>query len=179
MHNMYKQQTCASWIHSHNITHNLTTFSPSLQGDHILIDRDDKRSQLRTFKEGIGWLKQGVPLMAFPEGKRSPDGRLQDFKGGVFSMAVKCQVPIVPLSLSNTHAVMPGQSLFPVQAGQGKLHVHIHEAIDPVGKSEEELAALVKKALLSTLPLCQHPLEVDMVDGSDTTQSALEAIGSH
>jgi len=129
-------------------------------GKHILIDRDDRRSQLRTFKEGISWLKKGVPLMAFPEGARSKDGKLMDFKGGVFSMATKAKVPIVPISLSHTHAVMPANSLFPIQSGDGKLHVHIHKPIDTNGKTDKELIDLVKQALLSQMPREQYPLEL-------------------
>lgn len=123
-----------------------------------MIDREDRKSQLRTFKEGVNWLKNGVPLMAFPEGKRSHDGRLMDFKGGIFSMAVKAGVPIVPISISNTHAIMPGTALFPVQRGKGKLHVHVHSPISVDNKSEAELAELVKVMLLSKMPLEQHPL---------------------
>ncbi|GFH46995.1 1-acyl-sn-glycerol-3-phosphate acyltransferase [Chaetoceros tenuissimus] len=135
-------------------------------GNHIMIDREDRRSQLRTFKEGVNYLKSGVPLMAFPEGKRSQDGRLDAFKGGIFSMAVKAGVPIVPISLSNTHAVMPSNALFPFQTGAGKLHVHVHEPIEVEGKSEAELAETVKEKLLSRMPLDQQPLpsEEDLVN---------------
>ena len=130
-----------------------------VQGEHILIDRDDRRSQLRTFKEGIRWLRQGVPIMAFPEGQRSADGRLMEFKGGLFSMAIKAGVPIVPISIAHAHAIMPGESLFPVQAGNGKVHLHVHPAIDTTGKSDAELVELVREAFLSELPLEQHPVE--------------------
>ena len=129
------------------------------QGEHILIDRDDRRSQLKTFKEGIKYLKKGVPIMAFPEGQRSADGHLMDFKGGLFAMAVKTNVPIVPITLAHTHAVMPSNSFFPVQPGAGKLHVHVHDPIDTTGKTEDELVELVRGTFLSTLPLEQHPLE--------------------
>ncbi len=128
------------------------------KGKHIMIDREDRRSQLRTFKEGVGLLKNGMSLMAFPEGKRSNDGKLDEFKGGIFSMAVKAGVPIVPISISNTHAIMPANSLFPVQKGKGKLHLHVHEAISVEGRKEDELAALVKEALLLKMPLDQHPM---------------------
>lgn len=127
-------------------------------GNHILIDRSDRRSQLRTFKDSIGWLKKGVPLMAFPEGKRSDDGRLADFKGGIFSMAVKTGAPIVPISVANTHAVMPANALFPVQAGGDMLRVHVHEAIETEGLTEEEIGAKVRESLLSMLPPDQQPL---------------------
>lgn len=129
------------------------------KGEHILIDREDRRSQLKTFKEAINYLKKGVPIMAFPEGQRSKDGHLMEFKGGLFAMATKTNVPIVPITLSHTHSVMPSNALFPVQAGAGKLHVHVHEAIDAQGKSEAELADLVRASFLKTLPLEQHPLE--------------------
>lgn len=128
-------------------------------GEHILINRDDRKSQLRTFKETINWLQKKVPIMAFPEGQRSMDGHLMNFKGGLFLAAVKTNVPIVPITLHHTHAVMPGNSYFPVQSGAGKLHVHIHDAIETNGKTEKELAALVRAAFLKTLPLEQHPLE--------------------
>ena len=130
-----------------------------IQGEHILIDRDDRRSQLKSFKDGIGWLKKGVPLMAFPEGQRSRDGHLMDFKGGLFLMAAKTKVPIVPITVSHTHAIMPTNALFPVQSGAGKVRVHVHEPINAEGKTEEELAELVKASFLKTLPLEQHPLE--------------------
>ena len=96
--------------------------------------------------------------MAFPEGARSPDGRLMPFKGGIFSMAVKAKVPIVPLSISNTHAVMPSEGFLPVQSGQGKLRVYVHDPISVEGKSEEEISNEVREALLSRLPPDQHPL---------------------
>lgn len=127
-------------------------------GNHILIDRDDRRSQLRTFKEGVGWLKKGVPIMAFPEGMRSRDGRLMEFKGGIFAMAMKTGVPIVPISVANTHAVMPSNALFPVQSGAGKLHIHVHPPIETEGRTDVELVELVREALLSKLPEDQHPL---------------------
>jgi len=106
------------------------------------------------------WLKRGVPIMAFPEGRRSKDGRLMEFKGGIFSMAVKTRVPIVPITISHAHAVMPSNSLLPVQSGAGKLHVHVHEPISTTGRSEADLSDMVRQAFLSSLPLEQHPLAV-------------------
>jgi 1-acyl-sn-glycerol-3-phosphate acyltransferase len=96
--------------------------------------------------------------MAFPEGMRSRDGRLMELKGGLFSMALKCGVPIVPISLSHAHAVFPSIAVFPIQAGAGKLNLHVHEPIDTTGKTEDELVQLVRDAFLSQLPFCQHPL---------------------
>jgi len=72
-------------------------------GKHILIDRTNRRSQLKSFKEALAWLKAGVSVVAVPEGTRSRDGRMVPFKGGVFSMAMKTGVPIVPITLTHTY----------------------------------------------------------------------------
>lgn len=127
-------------------------------GEHVLLNRSNKRSQLKSFKQAISYLKNGIPVMAFPEGARSPDGRLMDFKGGSFSMAMKANVDIVPISIANTHAVMPGIGFLPVQEGRDKLRVFVHDAISVEGKDEVQIAREVREALLSALPEDQHPL---------------------
>lgn len=81
-----------------------------------------------------------------------------EFKGGIFSMALRAHVPIVPISLSHTHAIMPSNALFPVQSGRDKLHVHVHPAIHVEGRTEVELEKMVRESLLSALPRDQHPL---------------------
>jgi 1-acyl-sn-glycerol-3-phosphate acyltransferase len=130
------------------------------KGNHILIDREDRKSQLRTFKDGMSWLNKGVSLMAFPEGMRSKDGRLMDFKKGIFSMAVKANVPIIPITICHTHAVMPSYSILPIQSGRNKLHIHINEPISSTGRTEAELEQIVRTVFLTTLPECQLPLHV-------------------
>lgn len=131
-------------------------------GEHVLLNRSNKRSQLKSFKQAISYLKNGIPVMAFPEGARSPDGRLMDFKGGSFSMAMKANVDIVPISIANTHAVMPGIGFLPVQEGRDKLRVFVHDAISVEGKDEVQIAREVREALLSALPEDQHPLPLDI-----------------
>jgi len=131
-----------------------------------LIDRGDRRSQIRTFKTALAYLKEGIPLVGFPEGERSKDGRLLPFKDGIFSMAIKANVPIVPITLSNTHAIMPSYSLFPVQTGKGgKLNVHVHSPIETKGKKEKEISDLVRKAIISELAEDQVPIEDAVEEG--------------
>jgi 1-acyl-sn-glycerol-3-phosphate acyltransferase len=81
-------------------------------------------------------------------------------------LAKKTNVPIVPISISHAHAIYPGNSLFPVQRGKGKLHVHIHDPIDTSDKTEAELGELVRTSLLSELPFVQHPIKKDVIPGS-------------
>lgn len=137
-------------------------------GGHILIDREDRRSQLRTFKTAVQYLKDGIPLVGFPEGQRSTDGRMLPFKDGIFSMAKRANVPIVPISLSNTHAIMPGYSLSPVQSAKGgKLNVHVHSPIETEGKTEKEISELVRKAIVSELPQHQIPQDETVVEKTE------------
>jgi len=96
--------------------------------------------------------------MAFPEGTRSKTGRLLKFKGGMFAMARKTGVPIVPLSISHSYSVWPAYALLPAQLGRKKLHVHVHEPIESEGRTEEELLELVRNAFKSKLPASQLPL---------------------
>merc|ERR1711957_314963 len=135
-------------------------------GNHILIDREDKRSQLKTFRDSVKYLKNGVPLFVFPEGMRSKSGRLLDFKGGMFAIARKTEVPIIPLSISHSYAVWPAYALLPSQRGAKKLHVHVHDPIETEGKTEEELEELVLQAFLDNLPNVQLPTALTCVSES-------------
>jgi long-chain acyl-CoA synthetase len=60
-----------------------------------------------------GALEAGDPLLIFPEGTRSPDGRLQEFKAGLGILALELGVPVVPTCIEGTHAAMPKGARFP------------------------------------------------------------------
>jgi hypothetical protein len=80
----------------------------------VLIDRNDKRSQLRSFKQAINYLTAGVPIMAFPEGARSPDGRLMAFKPGKYQWS-----NLIMLFRSYLYLTYFCRSLFNGSEGEG------------------------------------------------------------
>ena len=122
-------------------------------GRHVLIDRRSRKSQLRSFKESVAWLSDGVSIMAFPEGTRSRDGKLaKKFKGGVFSMATKTGCPIVPISIVGAFSTFPPEALMPYGPKGKDLAIHFHPPIDTAGKTEEELQQLTRDAIASKLP---------------------------
>lgn len=73
----------------------------------IPVDSTSLRSTLASLNRGVKALQAGMPLVIFPEGGRSPDGSLQPFLSGPAYMAIRAQVPIVPVALIGTHELMP------------------------------------------------------------------------
>jgi 1-acyl-sn-glycerol-3-phosphate acyltransferase len=128
-------------------------------GGNLMLDRTDKRDQIRTLKAGIQVLKNGVHLCTFPEGTRSRSGRLGEFKNGAFKMAHKAGAPIIPISIVGAANVMPGNWMFPCRPGHNVAKMVIHTPVESVGKTEAELAAEVRRAMILGLPGNQRPIE--------------------
>jgi 1-acyl-sn-glycerol-3-phosphate acyltransferase len=127
-------------------------------GGNLMLDRTDRRDQLKTLKAGIQVLKNGVHLCTFPEGTRSRSGRLGDFKNGAFKMAHKAGAPIIPISIVGASNVMPSSWMFPCRPAHNVCKMVIHEPVESEGKTEAELAAAVRKAMISGLPAEQCPI---------------------
>lgn len=73
----------------------------------IPVDSTSLRSTLASLNRGVKALQAGMPLVIFPEGGRSLDGQLQDLLSGPAYMAIRAQVPIVPMVLIGTYELMP------------------------------------------------------------------------
>lgn len=89
-------------------------------------------------------------LVVFPEGTRSRDGRLLDFKQGAFVIAIRSGMPIVPVTCVGTRRLMPRGSRLTVLAGP--VDVHVHAPIPTTSLRDEDRPALmarVREAILS------------------------------
>jgi 1-acyl-sn-glycerol-3-phosphate acyltransferase len=73
----------------------------------VFIDRSNIRQQVKAISEGVQTLKNGQSIVVFPEGTRSPDGRLGEFKPGSLKLATKSGAPIVPVAIINSRGLMP------------------------------------------------------------------------
>ena len=82
----------------------------------------DRASQLKTLKDAIDTLKEGNSLVTFPEGTRSKDGRLDNFKKGPFTMASRAGVRVVPISIVGTHLFMPPGKFLPMAPPSWRAH---------------------------------------------------------
>ena len=80
-----------------------------LAGD-IPVDRKDKNSRQRVLAYTRYYLRRKCSVMFFPEGTRSRDGRVLRFTNGAFRMAIREQVPVLPLVVEGTQNALPKHS---------------------------------------------------------------------
>lgn len=73
----------------------------------IPIDAENPRSALSSLSGGVKALRKGMPLFVFPEGSRTPDGETKAFMAGAAYLAIRAQVPLVPIALSGVYDVLP------------------------------------------------------------------------
>jgi 1-acyl-sn-glycerol-3-phosphate acyltransferase len=73
----------------------------------VPVDNKSPRSLIASLNRGVATLKSGMPLMLFPEGGRAATGQLQTMMSGCAYMAIKAQVPLIPLTLIGTYELLP------------------------------------------------------------------------
>jgi 1-acyl-sn-glycerol-3-phosphate acyltransferase len=73
----------------------------------VPVDTKSSRSLIASLNRGVNTLKQGLPLVLFPEGGRAATGQLQAMMSGCAYMAIKAQVPLIPLTLVGTYELLP------------------------------------------------------------------------
>jgi len=73
----------------------------------IPIDTENPRATLSSLGAGVKALRAGMPLFVFPEGSRTPDGELKTFLAGAAFLAIRAQVPVVPIALSGVYDLLP------------------------------------------------------------------------
>jgi 1-acyl-sn-glycerol-3-phosphate acyltransferase len=74
---------------------------------HVPVERADTRAAASVIDIGVDVLRDGRALGIFPEGTRSPDGKLHKFRTGVARLALRSAAPVVPVGLTGTREVQP------------------------------------------------------------------------
>src|SRR5580765_1915842 len=124
----------------------------------IPVDRSQRDSAIASLEKATEAMRAGQSFLIYPEGTRSPDGRLQEFKKGAVVMAIKAGVPIVPAACSGAHRVMEKRSLL---IHPGEILVEFLEPIDAsryTFERREELNQAVHDAMAAGLPPEQRPV---------------------
>jgi 1-acyl-sn-glycerol-3-phosphate acyltransferase len=74
---------------------------------YVKLRRGNRASVVQMMKECRETLAAGNSIMMFPEGTRSPDGRMRAFKTGAFELALECGRPILPIVIQGTSDALP------------------------------------------------------------------------
>lgn len=118
----------------------------------IAIDRGHREKAVAGLDQAADQLRSGASVTIFPEGTRSPDGRLLPFKKGGFMTALKAQVPIIPVAIRGSSAVLPKHRLC---LRPGIIEVEVLTAQPTQGLTTDDRAWLmnqVRKELTNALP---------------------------
>lgn len=117
---------------------------------HIFIDRSSKMAAYRSMQRAKEILTDGTSVVIFPEGTRSGSNELGVFKHGAFKLAYSLELPILPVTIKDTHKVM--------KSGLGSLLPHraqliIHEPIETMQyvDRQEELIKVTRESISAGL----------------------------
>ena len=125
---------------------------------YIALKRGDRASVIRMMQDCRQTLAGGNSIMMFPEGTRSPDGRLRAFKTGAFELAKAASVPILPILVEGTANALPKRGF--VLQGRHQIRISVLDAIPPesfAAESVEELTARMREFFASRLEPATKP----------------------
>lgn len=93
---------------------------------HIAVDRDRLRSRAETMKRAGESLQAGSSVIIFPEGGiyTSHPPQMVPFKNGAFRLAIEKQIPIIPVTLSYNHLILPDDGKFLIRRIPAKMILH-------------------------------------------------------
>jgi len=116
---------------------------------HVAVYRDRPGEARKSLEEAVRKIREGYPVVVFPEGGRSRTGEILPFKAGAFHLAVRSGVRVVPITLNGTMAVLKPDT---VHIRPGRVEMVVHAAVPTAGLASEdvrELAARVRNQVLS------------------------------
>ncbi|MGB4267859.1 MAG: lysophospholipid acyltransferase family protein [Spirochaetota bacterium] len=109
---------------------------------HIYIDRSDSQQARESLKAAGEKIRNGASVVFFPEGTRSPDGKLLPFKKGGFVIAIESRVPILPITGIGSRAILPKGSM---AIRPGTIDLFIHQPIEVTSYTQENKEELIRK----------------------------------
>ena len=129
---------------------------------YIKLRRGDKESIARMMADSEERLAEGSSIFIFPEGSRSPDGRLKPFKMGAFILAKKMKAPILPVVVEGTRHALPKYSIN--FHGTHRIRVRVLDEVPYesfAGASEEELSKRIRGLMNAELVRLQSEMNPD------------------
>ncbi len=105
----------------------------------VCIDQQNKAAAVRSVRAALKSLQAGMPLVIFPEGGRTPDGKIRPFMPGAFFLAIKAQVDVVPVALVGTYELLP-MNTYHIKCRP--LEMRVGEPISTEGLTSKDLDSL-------------------------------------
>ncbi len=112
---------------------------------HIFVDRSNSNNAKQSLIEAKHKITDGVCVFFFPEGTRSKNGKLMNFKKGAFRMAKELNLPILPVTISGANKVMAANSLI---IYPHKITMTLHEPIQADEVMESSVQQLSQRSKL-------------------------------
>jgi len=109
----------------------------------VFIERGHAREATERLHGVVSLIRAGESLCAFPEGTRSRNGSVGPFKGGAFQVALQAGVPVVPIAIDGSGAVLPASGF---RVRPGTITLRIGEPIPTAGLHAGDRHALAQRA---------------------------------
>ncbi len=105
----------------------------------LFLNRSDPKEGIKAILKGAEYLKEGYSMLIFPEGTRSKDGQLGEFKGGSLKVAQKAKCPIVPVGISGSSAIFEDNKNLSIKPSTIKISFGEPIYISDMPRSEQKL----------------------------------------
>jgi 1-acyl-sn-glycerol-3-phosphate acyltransferase len=121
----------------------------------IPIDTVNPHATLSSLGVGVKALRAGMPLFVFPEGGRTTTGELMQFLSGAAYLAIRAQVPLVPIALSGVYDLLPihTRHFYP-----GELVLTAGEPIETKGMTLRQAEELTMRLRVEIESLLEEPV---------------------
>jgi len=118
--------------------------------DLVPVDRSNRDAAIESVHAAAEVLRRGLNMVIYPEGTRSPDGRLLPFKKGPFHLAMEASVPVVPVTILGTADLWPKGTW---AMHPGKATLIFHPPLETANFADrDQLMVAVREKIASALP---------------------------
>lgn len=108
---------------------------------HVFVNRSNRAKAIASLDAAAAKIRGGTSIFLYPEGTRSPDGRILPFKKGPFALALKARVPICPVTIEGSGKLMPKDTW---NITPGPIRVKVGKPIDTTAFAENDREGLAR-----------------------------------
>lgn len=140
----------------------------------VFVDRSRRQRAVASLEKAGKRIRQGATILAYPEGTRSPDGRIMPFKKGPFVLALSAGVPIIPIAIEGSGKVSGKYQVWKLRPA--KVRMKVGQPIATAGMTSAERDALLHDVRAAIIKLHTEIGGAGGVD-ADIAAVGVEGIG--